>query len=204
MSYPCSWLWFVLVGCPTPSLLSWKSDGLHATALAPSMWPVQVPMVSITVPGKGCFQLSLLLGKIFEMIWNDMTWYEMIWYEIIWTDMKWYEMIWNDLKWYERIWHDMKWYEMIWHDMKLYDMTWHDMIWNDMIWNETSYTLQEIGDFGHFFKIRVLIKARCCSTAKAFGSHGGRCWDSALPEFGRLLSKQSAQSASKILVVLVL
>ena len=121
----------------------------------PCPWPVQVPMVSITVPGKGCFQLSLLLG-------------------------------WRYMKWYDMIWHDMKWYEMIWHDMK-----WYEMIWNDMIWNDTSYTLQEIGDFWHFFNFGSSSRRRC-STAKAFGSHGGRCWDSALPEFGRLLSKQSA------------
>ena len=117
--------------------------------------PVQVPMVSITVPGKGCFQLSLLLG---------------------WRYLKWYDMIWNDMKWYEIIW---TWYDMTWNDI------------NDMIWNETSYTLQEIGDFWHFFNFGSSSRRRC-STAKAFGSHGGRCWDSALPEFGRLLSKQSA------------
>ena len=70
----------------------------------PCPWPVQVPMVSITVPGKGCFQLSLLLG---------------------WRSMKWYETIWNDMKWSEMIWNDMTWHEMIWYDMKLYDMKWN-------------------------------------------------------------------------------
>ena len=85
----------------------------------------------------------------------------------------------------------LKIYEMIWNDMIWYDMTWNDMTWYDMTWNDTSYTLQEIGDFLAFLQFGSSSRHRC-STAKAFGSHGGRCWDSALPEFGRLLSKQSA------------
>ena len=114
----------------------------------PCPWPVQVPMVSITVPGKGCFQLSLLLG---------------------WRYLKWYEMIWNDMTWHEMIWNYMKWYDMKWYVVHVARTWW---LWAFLQFGSSS--------------------RRRCSTAKAFGSHGGRCWDSALPEFGRLLSKQSA------------
>ena len=133
--------------------ISWKSDGLHATALAPSM-----PLARAGANGVYNSSWEGLLPALFA------SWLKI--YDMIWNDMTWYEMIWND------------------------------MIWYDMIWDDTSYTLQEIGDFWHFFKFRSSqfgsSSRRRCSTAKAFGSHGGRCWDSALPEFGRLLSKQSA------------
>ena len=156
MSYPCSWRWFVLVGYPTPSLISWKSDGLHATALAPSM-----PLARAGANGVYNSSWEGLLPALFAS-----------WLKI-------YEMIWND-------------------------MTWHEMIWNYMIWNDTSYTLQEIGDFWHFFnsgphqgadvaQLRPLeatvedAEIQLCQNLEGF-----------------LVSVYQRFSASKILVVLVL